>query len=94
MNVGLTRTVLLVAGLSIAGCGDDTSGSDGDGSSDTTSGGDEDTTSGGQTCSHDFGCLGGSCTCSDGPKKDQPCCDPDSGACGNDACNVYCEHCE
>jgi len=46
------------------------------------------------TCAHSYGCQNGSCTCSDGPRKDNSCCDPEVQGCGgSNACNTYCNVC-
>jgi hypothetical protein len=46
-----------------------------------------------QTCSHQFGCINGNCSCSDGPKKGSSCCDPDDSTCTQNKCDSFCQHC-
>lgn len=48
------------------------------------------------TCHHASACIGGACKCTtEGPKKDQACCDPSDSACSGDPknCDTFCEVC-
>lgn len=51
-------------------------------------------TSSSETCTQRFGCVNGSCTCSEGPKKDSSCCDPDDSQCTVNKCNTFCRYCQ
>ncbi len=50
-------------------------------------------TSGSQTCKEQHACENGACTCSEGPKKDSSCCDPNSTSCTTNKCDTYCKYC-
>lgn len=52
------------------------------------------TTTTSQTCTQKFGCINGSCTCSEGPKKDSSCCDPADSSCSTNKCDTYCRYCQ
>lgn len=49
-----------------------------------------------QSCTEQHVCVNGSCTCSDGPKKDESCCDPNDSACANSStrCDEFCKVCK
>lgn len=70
--------------------GTGSSGKSGSGGGGSTSGG---STTSGQTCTNNFSCINGSCTCSDGAKKDQACCDPNDDTCTDNKCDTYCKVC-
>lgn len=50
-------------------------------------------TSTSQTCTQKYECTNGSCECTEGPKKNSSCCDPDSTTCTTNKCNTYCKYC-
>lgn len=52
------------------------------------------TTSTEQTCNERHACVNGSCTCSEGPKKDNSCCDPNDSTCTSNKCDTYCKYCQ
>ena len=47
-----------------------------------------------QTCMTRHGCINGSCTCSEGPKKDSSCCDPNDSSCTVNKCDTFCRYCQ
>ena len=51
------------------------------------------TTSTMQTCTTRHACINGSCRCSEGPRKDSSCCDPDDSSCTVNKCPAFCEYC-
>lgn len=51
------------------------------------------TTSSSQTCNTRHACINGSCRCSEGPKKDSSCCDPDDSSCTVNKCDTFCRYC-
>lgn len=69
-------------------------GDDGKTSSPSSSGPSSSSTSSSQTCHTPYLCVGGACKCTGGPKKDQSCCDPESGSCSGDGCDSVCQYCE
>lgn len=52
------------------------------------------TTSSSQTCNEHHLCINGSCTCSEGPKKDSSCCDPSDSSCTVNKCDTFCRYCQ
>ncbi|MHB8872752.1 MAG: hypothetical protein ACYC8T_03600 [Myxococcaceae bacterium] len=81
------KTILAAAVLSFAvmACGGGTesgTGSGGGGGSSSS-----------QTCKENHACINGSCRCTEGPKKDSSCCDPDSTTCTTNKCDTYCKYC-
>jgi hypothetical protein len=81
------RRAPLAAGalfLSLAlGCGGSSSPSPQDGGSSS------------QTCTEQHACVNSACKCSEGPKKDQSCCNPDDSSCSNSStrCDEFCKVC-
>lgn len=51
------------------------------------------TTTTSETCNQRHACINGSCTCSEGPKKDSSCCDPSDSSCTVNKCDTYCRYC-
>jgi hypothetical protein len=85
MKFALSVVLLCVSGL-VVGCGgDDEGGSSGDATTGGTSG---------ESCSAAHSCVNGACTCNDGPKKGQSCCDPNDSTCTQDKCDTFCRHCQ
>lgn len=81
--------------LALPACGSSDTSTKGGGGGGQTSGG---TTSGGSTtsgqnCTQNFSCINGACTCSDGPNKDQSCCDPTDDTCTGEKCDSLCKVC-
>lgn len=72
----------LICLFALAGCGGTDPGN-------TTT-----TTSSSQTCNERHLCINGSCTCSEGPKKDNSCCDPSDSQCTTNKCDTYCKYCQ
>ena len=70
----------LICLFALGGCG---------GSEPTTT-----TTSSSQTCNERHLCVNGSCTCSEGPRKDNSCCDPSDSRCTTNKCDTYCKYCQ
>ena len=52
------------------------------------------TTTTSQTCNERHECINGSCKCSEGPKKDNSCCDPNDSSCSLNKCDTYCKYCQ
>lgn len=52
------------------------------------------TTSSSQTCNERHLCINGSCKCTEGPKKDSTCCDPDDSSCTFNKCDTFCRYCQ
>ena len=52
------------------------------------------TTSSSQTCNEHHLCINGSCKCTEGPKKDNTCCDPSDSSCSFNKCDTYCKYCQ
>lgn len=84
----LARALAALALIASVGC---SSSDDGKGPSPSPS---SSSTSSSQTCRTPYGCIGGSCTCSDGPSKDKSCCEPGSSGCDSNACDSVCKYCE
>ncbi len=91
MNIRLAASGLLTACalfLALPGCGGSTSPSpDGGGGGSMTME---------QTCTEMHACVNGNCKCSEGPKKDESCCNPDDSSCSNSStrCDNYCKVCK
>jgi hypothetical protein len=82
----LCRLAIAIGALGLlAGCGN--GGSDGAGGGSNSGGGSS------QSCEHSYGCVNGSCTCSDGPNQGGSCCDPEDTSCSGDTCDKYCNVC-
>ncbi|MBL8916273.1 MAG: hypothetical protein JNM17_36570 [Archangium sp.] len=47
-----------------------------------------------QTCTQKYDCLNGSCKCTEGPKKDSSCCNPNDSQCTTDKCDTFCRYCQ
>jgi hypothetical protein len=67
----------------VVGCGGDDGGAGGAGAN-----------GGGSNCFEYHACSNGACTCTQGPKDGQSCCDPDDGSCTENKCDTFCEYCE
>ena len=79
----IALALAVASSLFTVACGPaDTSGTGGGGG--TTS----------QTCTQRYGCINGSCTCSEGPKKDSSCCDPSDSSCTTNKCDSFCRYCQ
>ena len=68
----------------IVGCGGGDGGAGGGGGS----GG------GGEKCYEFHSCSNGACTCTQGPKEGETCCDPDDPSCTDNPCDTFCNYCE
>ncbi|MEO6419911.1 MAG: hypothetical protein ABIP39_10915 [Polyangiaceae bacterium] len=72
------------------------SSSDGKTDGGSTSTSDSSSSSSMTTCQHASVCVGSACKCvTEGPKKDQACCDPSDSSCSGDPknCDSFCEVC-
>ncbi|MFT3710292.1 MAG: hypothetical protein QM817_21910 [Archangium sp.] len=47
-----------------------------------------------QTCTQKYDCINGNCKCTEGPKKDSSCCDPNDSQCTNNKCDTFCKYCQ
>ncbi|PZR18682.1 MAG: hypothetical protein DI536_02025 [Archangium gephyra] len=70
----------VVLSLGFVGCGSPEGGGTGGGG-------------GSQTCTQAHTCRNGSCTCDDGPNKDNSCCSPSDSSCTTNKCDTYCRYC-
>lgn len=52
------------------------------------------TMSSSETCNTRHACINGSCKCSEGPKKDSSCCDPNDSSCTVNKCDTFCRYCQ
>lgn len=79
----MLRNVLIAFALSftfgvLAGCGP----------------GEMTSTSSSQTCQQKYDCINGNCKCTEGPKKDSSCCDPNDSQCSTNKCDTFCRYCQ